>query len=212
MNALTANPTVTMSSLDMVEFINKSREEGEAALAHADFLKKVPHVLGEEPRKNFLGQYKAGNGQMQPCYNFPKREACLMAMSYSYELQAKVFDRMTALETKPMSAMEMVIASAQAVLALEQKQAALETKVAMIESKVQAQQEFFTIIGYANTLNPKMKLDTAIASVLGRRASSLSRARDIMIGKTSDPRFGEVQTYHESVLQDVFLEFKGARL
>jgi hypothetical protein len=25
---------------------------------------------------------------MYPCYRFPKREACLMAMSYSYEIQA----------------------------------------------------------------------------------------------------------------------------
>jgi len=196
----------------MVEFINKARKEGDAILQHKHFLDKVPQVLGEGCAEFSATYIHPQNKQSYPCYNFPKREACLMAMSYSYELQAKVFDRMTALETKPMSAMEMVIASARAVLALEQKQSALETKVAMIESKVQAQQEFFTIIGYANTLNPKMKLDTATASVLGRRASSLSRARDIMIGKTSDPRFGEVQTYHESVLQDVFLEFGGVRL
>jgi hypothetical protein len=41
-----------------------------------------------------------GNGAVRksPGYTFPKREACLMAMSYSYELQAKVYDRMTALE------------------------------------------------------------------------------------------------------------------
>lgn len=37
-------------------------------------------------------------GRPQPGYRLPKREACLMAMSYSYDLQAKVFDRMTALE------------------------------------------------------------------------------------------------------------------
>ncbi|WP_404798912.1 hypothetical protein [Acinetobacter thermotolerans] len=30
--------------------------------------------------------------------NFQNREACLMAMSYSYELQAMVFDRMTEIE------------------------------------------------------------------------------------------------------------------
>ncbi len=37
-------------------------------------------VLGEEPAKIFAGQYKAGNGQMQPCYHLPKREAHLMVM------------------------------------------------------------------------------------------------------------------------------------
>lgn len=40
----------------------------------------------------------SGATRQSPAYRFPKREACLMAMSYSYELQAKVFDRMTELE------------------------------------------------------------------------------------------------------------------
>lgn len=45
-----------------------------------------------------FAQYKDSTGRDLPCYRFPKREACLMAMSYSYELQATVFDRMTELE------------------------------------------------------------------------------------------------------------------
>ena len=99
MNEITNN-TITMTSLEMIELINNSRKEDDAVLQHKNFLAKVPQVLGDEPAKILAGQYKAGNGQMQPCYRFPKREACLMAMSYSYELQAKVFDHMTALETK----------------------------------------------------------------------------------------------------------------
>ena len=89
---------VTMTSLELVDYINGQRGEGEATLAHADFLKKVPSVLGETVAGNFSGYYKASNGKQNPMYRFPKREACLMAMSYSYDLQAKVFDRMTALE------------------------------------------------------------------------------------------------------------------
>ena len=44
MNALTnhGGNTVTMTSLELVEFINNQRGEGEAVLAHSDFLKKVP--------------------------------------------------------------------------------------------------------------------------------------------------------------------------
>lgn len=91
-------PSVTMTSLELVEFINGQRGEGEAVLAHSDFLKKVPQVLGGG-HGNFSDTYRhPQNGQTYPCYSFPKREACLMAMSYSYDLQAKVFDRMTALE------------------------------------------------------------------------------------------------------------------
>lgn len=91
---------VTMTSLELVGFINEQRGEGEATLAHADFLKKVPQVIGGG-HGNFSDTYRhQQNGQIYPCYVFPKREACLMAMSYSYELQAKVFDRMTALEAQ----------------------------------------------------------------------------------------------------------------
>lgn len=91
---------VTMSSLELVQFINNQREVGAAELMHSDFLKKVVQVLGKDAGK-FSSVYVGGNGQSRPCYTFPKREACLMAMSYSYDLQAKVFDRMTELEDKP---------------------------------------------------------------------------------------------------------------
>lgn len=107
--------TITMTSLELVEFINAHRREqaeaagapfpskGYAELHHYDFLKKVPAVLGEHAG-NFscMIEVEIGKGASRnsPAYRFPKREACLMAMSYSYEIQAKVFDRMTALEER----------------------------------------------------------------------------------------------------------------
>ena len=107
------SPVVTKTSLELVEYINRDREQkakqaeqdfpskGFAKLEHADFIKKVPEVLGEHAG-NFSGMFDVvvGNGAVRksPGYIFPKREACLMAMSYSYELQAKVFDEMTRLE------------------------------------------------------------------------------------------------------------------
>lgn len=94
------NTNVTMTSLELVSFINSSRAEGEAALRHSHFLEKVPTVLGLEMSRRFGSSYLDSMNREKPCYNFPKREACLMAMSYSYELQAKVFDRMTELENK----------------------------------------------------------------------------------------------------------------
>lgn len=92
------NPSVTMSSLELVAFINDGRQAGAPELRHDSFMAKVPKVLGESAQ-NFLDTYiHPQNSQKYLRYLFPKREACLMAMSYSYELQAKVFDRMTALE------------------------------------------------------------------------------------------------------------------
>jgi hypothetical protein len=96
----TQNTAVTMTSLELVDYINSERSADDSQLAHSDFLKKVPQVLGETVAGNFSCYYTASNGKQNPCYTLPKREACLMAMSYSYELQAKVFDKMTELESK----------------------------------------------------------------------------------------------------------------
>lgn len=98
---ITANTVPTMTSLEIVEFINNHRQANgnNTVLAHSDFMRKVPEVLGEEGSRNFSDTYThPQNKQTYPCYVFQKREACLMAMSYSYDLQAEIYDRMTALE------------------------------------------------------------------------------------------------------------------
>lgn len=109
----TGSAPVTMTSLEIVDFINDLRKEdalkagaafpspGFAKLEHSDFTKKVPEVLGERAG-NFSATYQIpgpnGSSRAAPCYRFPKREASLMAMSYSYKIQARVWDHMTALE------------------------------------------------------------------------------------------------------------------
>jgi phage antirepressor YoqD-like protein len=94
---------ITMTSLELVDFINSQRADDEASLRHDHFMAKVPKVLGEDhaPKFRDMVSVAIGSGakRQSPIYRLPKREACLMAMSYSYELQAKVFDRMSELET-----------------------------------------------------------------------------------------------------------------
>lgn len=99
MQLQTVSAQPTMTSLELVDFINEQRDAAEPELRHDHFMVKVPKVLGESHAPKFLGTQVYGNNNTRPIYKLPKREACLMAMSYSYELQAKVFDRMTALET-----------------------------------------------------------------------------------------------------------------
>jgi len=141
----TGGPAITMTSLELVQFINNQREAGAAELAHSDFLKKVPKVLGEHAG-NFSCMFEVVIGQgatrPSPGYTFPKREACLMAMSYSYDLQAKVFDRMTALEAQaapmadpmqvlndPVSMRTLLLGYSEKVIALEAENAAMTPKV-----------------------------------------------------------------------------------
>ncbi|MEW5507096.1 Rha family transcriptional regulator [Pseudomonas antarctica] len=91
---------VSMSSLELVDFINSKREKGQPTLTHKNLIAKVPRVLGADQSAKFSADYLDARSRVQKCFVFPKREACLIAMSYSYELQALVFDRMTALEDR----------------------------------------------------------------------------------------------------------------
>ncbi|RON48573.1 hypothetical protein BK666_09115 [Pseudomonas frederiksbergensis] len=90
---------VTMISLELVDFINSRRTEGAPTLGHNDFLKKVPRVLKKDAGK-FSHIYLDSMNRRQKCYRLHKRECCLMAMSYSYELQAAVLDHMSELELR----------------------------------------------------------------------------------------------------------------
>lgn len=196
---------VTMSSLEMVEFINSTRKEGEAELRHSDFLVKVPKVLGGGER-NFSSTYLSSQNKQLPCYRFPKREACLMAMSYSYELQARVFDRMTELEeknAKPQTTLEIIAAQTQVLIQQEREIAQLKDRVVRVEAKQQAFEEgfkYFTVLGYAAYKGITVALSDA--QTIGKQAAKLSRERNVPIDKVADQRFGRVNSYHESILDE----------
>jgi len=97
MNQLPLVPTVTISSLELVEVINELRPECDAKIRHDNFMAKIEKHPGIDSPK-FLGQYKDSTGRTLKCYHLPKREAELMVMSESLEVQTRVYDRMTALE------------------------------------------------------------------------------------------------------------------
>ena len=62
--------------------------------------------------------------------------------------------------------------------------------------------EYFTIAGFASMRG--VRVDVNRAMLLGRKAVFLSKEYDYMIGKTHDPRFGQVNTYHSNILAEVF--------
>lgn len=141
---------VTMSSPEIVDFINKFRKETATVekpykeLRHDDFMRKVPGVLGDNHAPKFIGTQNYGNNNTRHIYNFPKREACLMAMSYSYELQARVFDRMTSMEdalkaknsfdiTNPAHLLQAIEVQAKLNIELSEKVAVLTPKAEALE-------------------------------------------------------------------------------
>lgn len=62
--------------------------------------------------------------------------------------------------------------------------------------------KYFSIRGYSKKL--KQQVTKQEASEKGRAAAKISRQLGIAIDKLEDPRYGEVNIYHESILEQVF--------
>ena len=77
-----------MTSLELVDYLNHERRSGTTGYAevnHSDFMRRVTKVLGVDAPKFLGSSFYKGNGSAmisREIYSFPKREACLMAMSY----------------------------------------------------------------------------------------------------------------------------------
>jgi hypothetical protein len=63
--------------------------------------------------------------------------------------------------------------------------------------------KYFSVRGYARKL--KQQVTKQEASEKGRAAAKISRQLGIAIDKLEDPRYGEVNIYHESILEQVFI-------
>lgn len=80
-----------MSSVDLAEL---------CGVRHDHFMTKAQKVIGDT-LPNFREREKYNNGKNErTILMLPEREACLMAMSYSYELQAKVYDSWQEMKNK----------------------------------------------------------------------------------------------------------------
>lgn len=89
--------------------------------------------------------------------------------------------------------------------AMEHQQAQLDDhaeRITSLEAYVQVEPEYFTVMGYFRKrgLHPPTLNE---AQSIGQKAARLSRSKGYGIGKTSDPRFGEVNTYNVAILNEV---------
>lgn len=79
---------------------------------------------------------------------------------------------------------------------------------AIAEAKAQASSMAgmdFTILAYARILDLEITLD--IAKKLGGEARRLSDRKGAPVGRARDPRFGWVNTYVESILEEIFRDY-----
>jgi len=133
------------------------------------------------------------------------------------------FEKMHKQKAIPLTQAEILAQSAALLVEQERRTAALEAKTEAIRknqlkiancvNRLTNSSENLTVIAYG-ILN-KVRLDKNKASSLGRKASKLSRERNLTIGRWRDPHWGEVGLYDISVLEQVFkdagLTSKGAQ-
>lgn len=154
----------------------------------------------------FSAQYKDSTGRTLPCFNLDRELTLTLVSGYDIPLRHRVVTRLAELENaKPLSQVQIILAQAQALVDIENRQSAVESKLKVLEAKLPVEQDYFTITGYSNYIGSRIS-DTQ-ANVLGRKAAKLSRQRDIPIGSTKDPRWGVIGSYHQDILDDVFVTY-----
>ena len=131
---------------------------------------------------------------------------------FKKRLVSEFFRMRDKLNAKPTgSHAQMLVLMAQQFLAVEQEQqrqsteiARIQETVAVIEARTQPENRHFTVLGYSNLIGKK--LDFKTASKLGKKCAELSRKQGLPIGDVKDPRFGNVHSYHESILNVVMTD------
>lgn len=99
---------------------------------------------------------------------------------------------------------EQLVKSAQALLALRQDMNQIAISQRTLEDKVDAftaGMEYYSIVAFCN-IN-KVKVDLKEAAKMGSKASRICRDNGYTVGKVTDPRFGRVNTYPVSVLEEI---------
>jgi prophage antirepressor-like protein len=111
---------------------------------------------------------------------------------------------------KELTPAEIILAQAQRLVeqerrvrAIEEAQVDQDRRLHDLEIRVQSEPEHFSIIGYCRLCGLPVPSRNEAQSI-GQRAVKLSRVMGQSTGKTTDPRYGLVNTYHVSVLDELF--------
>lgn len=149
-------------------------------------------------------------------YRLDKTLSLTLVSGYNAKLRYKIIVRWQELENsqpQQMSEIELLHAMTGRMVENErlQKQLALEVenvktglaKVEATQSAIIQNNSHFAVMGFARMHN--IKLPNEVAASLSRKAKHLSNEKGVLIGQTSDTRYGTVKTYHEDILKQVFV-------
>ena len=202
----------TMSSVELLEFVNQARVEfGEKPVRHNDFLARCKDELENEPYEKFVESAR-GRAPAFDAIRMTQDQCKLVAMRESKAVRRRVLDRLNELESKQLPPTTPVVKDPQLAAmvlmltqldSVKQEQQAQRVELSDIRAKITATPEqYYTVAGYASLRG--LSIDTSKANLLGRKATKISREHDIEVGKAHSSIYGEVNTYHVDVLCEAF--------
>lgn len=137
MNIITFNAgeIKTMSSLEIAELTGKRHDH-----VMTDIRKMLGELYGEEGFPRFQHTYtNSQNNQVYKCFNLPKHETLVLVAGYSIQLRSKIIKRWEELEEqakKPLTQIEIILASAQILADVEKRLAAAEQEQKEVRTTV----------------------------------------------------------------------------
>lgn len=79
-----------------------------------------------------------------------------------------------------------------------------ENRIKALEANIQPQIEHFSVLAYWSEHGRTISANEA--AHIGKAATKLSRDRNIGMGEVPDSRYGHANTYHKSILAELFIE------
>lgn len=152
------------------------------------------------------------NGQTYKMYVMTKDGFSFLVMGYTgkragvfkeeYIKAFNIMDKALKEQQKPLSQIEALLQSVQMLADQDKRLNRVEDKVLKLDARTTTRPDYFTIAGYARM--KKIKCGLTLASSLGRKAAAICQSNGYPMEETPDPRFGKVNTYPLSVLEEVF--------
>jgi TolA-binding protein len=114
-----------------------------------------------------------------------------------------------ALVKPPLSMEEIMITQLQGMIEQKKRLERVETTQQQLVAEIQevkAKQstiatEYYSVSGWYGL--HKRPLDLSLSQAVGNKANKLSKSMGILVGKAYDAKYGQVNTYHQDVLQTV---------
>ena len=133
--SMNTNEVKTMSSLEIAELTGKRHDN-----VMTDIRKMLEELYDKDGLLRFQDTYtNSQNNQVYKCFNLPKHETLVLVAGYSIQLRSKIIKRWEELEEqskKPLTQIEIILASAQILADVEKRLAAAEQEQKEVRTTV----------------------------------------------------------------------------